>query len=114
MERDILKNRPHQGSVPGPRHLFHVPHFLLCALLARVRHVAGMQQLLLHPATTKGRKVMNIQMIPLSALVPSRANVRKTGSKIGIDELASSIAAHGLLQNLQVRPVADEKFQVVA
>jgi ParB family transcriptional regulator, chromosome partitioning protein len=73
-----------------------------------------MQQQLLHPATTKGRKVMNIQMIPLNALVPSPANVRKTGSKIGIDELASSIAAHGLLQNLQVRPVADERYQVVA
>ena len=57
---------------------------------------------------------MNIQMIPLNALVPSPANVRKTGSKIGIDELASSIAAHGLLQNLQVRPVADDRYQVVA
>jgi len=73
-----------------------------------------MQQQLLHPATTKGRKVMNIQMIPLNALVSSPANVRKTGTKIGIDELASSIAAHGLLQNLQVRPVADERYQVVA
>jgi ParB family transcriptional regulator, chromosome partitioning protein len=57
---------------------------------------------------------MNIQMIPLDALVPSPANVRKTGSKIGIDELASSIAAHGLLQNLQVRPIADDRYQVVA
>ena len=44
---------------------------------------------------------MNIQMIPLTALMPSPANVRKTGVKIGIDELAASIAAHGLLQNLQ-------------
>ena len=57
---------------------------------------------------------MNIQMIPLNALVSSPANVRKTGSKIGIDELASSISAHGLLQNLQVRPVDDDRFQVVA
>jgi ParB family chromosome partitioning protein len=57
---------------------------------------------------------MNIQMIPLNTLVPSPANVRKTGVKIGIDELAASIAAHGLLQNLQVRPVPDGKYQVVA
>ncbi|HEY2894044.1 MAG TPA: ParB/RepB/Spo0J family partition protein [Pirellulales bacterium] len=57
---------------------------------------------------------MNIQMIPLNALVSSPANARKTGSKIGIDELASSISAHGLLQNLQVRPVADDRYQVVA
>jgi hypothetical protein len=34
-------------------------------------------------------------------LVPSPANVRKTGVKIGLGELAASIAAHGLLQNLQ-------------
>ena len=57
---------------------------------------------------------MNIQMIPLTALVPSPANVRKTGVKIGIDELAASIAAHGLLQNLQVRPSKDGKYQVIA
>ena len=38
---------------------------------------------------------MNIKMIPLSKLVPSRTNVRKTGTSIGIDELAASIAAHG-------------------
>ena len=57
---------------------------------------------------------MNIQMIPLNRLVPSPANVRKTGRLIGIDELAASIAAHGLLQNLQVRPGSKGKFEVVA
>jgi len=57
---------------------------------------------------------MNIQNIPLNTLVPSPANVRKTGVKTGIDELAASIAAHGLLQNLQVRPASDGKYQVVA
>jgi ParB family chromosome partitioning protein len=57
---------------------------------------------------------MNIQMIPLNTLVPSPANVRKTGVKTGIDELAASIAAHGLLQNLQVRPQQDGNYQVVA
>ena len=57
---------------------------------------------------------MNIQMIPLNKLVPSPANVRKTGADTGIEELAASIAAHGLLQNLQVRPAAKGKFEVVA
>lgn len=56
----------------------------------------------------------NIQTIPLNQLVPSPANVRKTGAAVGIDELAASIAAHGLLQNLQVRPGAKGKFEVVA
>ena len=58
---------------------------------------------------------MNIQPIPLNRLIPSSANVRKTGATISIEELAASIAAHGLLQNLQVRPAATKagKFEVV-
>jgi ParB family chromosome partitioning protein len=39
--------------------------------------------------------------------------VRKTGALIGIEELAASIAAHGLLQNLQVRPGEKGKYEVV-
>ena len=57
---------------------------------------------------------MKIRMIPLTALVPSPANVRKTGTTNGIEELAASIEAHGLLQNLQVREAASGKFEVVA
>jgi len=57
---------------------------------------------------------MKIQMIPLNKLVPSSANVRKTGANIGIDELAASIAAHGLLQNLQVRATPRGTFEVIA
>ena len=57
---------------------------------------------------------MNIEMIPLNKLVPSPTNVRKTGTLTGIDELAASIKAHGLLQNLQVRPGQKGKYEVVA
>ncbi len=57
---------------------------------------------------------MNIEMIPLSKLIPSPANVRRIGRDDGIDELAASIKAHGLLQNLQVRPGEKGKFEVVA
>jgi ParB family chromosome partitioning protein len=57
---------------------------------------------------------MNIEMIPLNKLVQSPVNVRKTGASMGIDELAASIKAHGLLQNLQVRPGAAGKYEVVA
>lgn len=46
-----------------------------------------------------------IQQIPLSKLVASSANVRRTGRSDGVPELAASIAAHGLLQNLTVRRV---------
>jgi len=57
---------------------------------------------------------MNMQIIPLTQLVPSPTNVRKTGAKDGIEALAASIAAHGLLQNLQVRPAKDGHYEVVA
>ena len=57
---------------------------------------------------------MNIEMIPLNKLIPSPANARKIGTGIAIEELAASIAAHELLQNLQVRPARAKpgKFEV--
>ena len=61
-----------------------------------------------------------IVTVPLSKLTASDANMRKTARDSGLDELAASIAAHGLLQNLTVRPVLDEagaatdKYEVVA
>lgn len=57
---------------------------------------------------------MKIRNIPLSKLVPCPANVRKTGGSVGIDELAASIQAHGLLQNLQVREGKGGRYEVVA
>lgn len=60
-----------------------------------------------------------ITAIPLNQLVPSSANVRKCGASVGIEELAASIEAHGLLQNLQVRALppkrgAKARFEAVA
>jgi ParB family chromosome partitioning protein len=52
--------------------------------------------------------------IPLNKLVPWDGNVRRTGAADGIDELAASIAAHGLLQSLVVRPAKRGKYEVVA
>lgn len=58
--------------------------------------------------------MMNIQTIALNKLVLSKANVRKTGAEEGIAELADSIAAHGLQQNLNVRETDTGRFEVVA
>jgi ParB family chromosome partitioning protein len=52
--------------------------------------------------------------IQLSKLVPWDGNVRKTGTTEGIDELAASIAAHGLLQTPVVRKARGGKYAVVA
>jgi ParB family chromosome partitioning protein len=58
---------------------------------------------------------MTIQMIPLDKLYISPANVRKTGAKDGIQGLALSIKAHGLLQNLTVEPGGEkDTYSVLA
>src|SRR5579863_8450526 len=52
--------------------------------------------------------------IPLNKLLAWEGNVRKTEPDKGIDELAASIAAHGLLQSLVVRKDKRGKYAVVA
>ncbi len=52
--------------------------------------------------------------IALNKLAAWKGNVRKTGPKDGIDELAASIATHGLLQSLVVRPAKGGKYEVIA
>jgi ParB family chromosome partitioning protein len=52
--------------------------------------------------------------IPLNKLLAWEGNVRKADPDKGIDELAASIAAHGLLQSLVVRKDRRGKYAVVA
>jgi ParB family transcriptional regulator, chromosome partitioning protein len=52
--------------------------------------------------------------IPLNKLLAWEGNVRKTDPDKGIEELAASIAAHGLLQSLVVRKDRRGKYAVVA
>lgn len=52
------------------------------------------------------------ELIPLSKLIACPKNVRRTGRSDGIEELAASIKAHGLLQNMQVRAGKGGKFEV--
>src|ERR1700690_2536267 len=51
---------------------------------------------------------------PLNQLTPAKANVRKTGGNDAIEELAASIAAHGLLTSLDVRKAARGRYTVIA
>tara|TARA_X000000368_G_scaffold276836_2_gene219644 strand:+ start:767 stop:2692 length:1926 start_codon:yes stop_codon:yes gene_type:complete len=46
--------------------------------------------------------------LPLAKLVPGKRNVRKTATG-SLDALIASIRAHGLIQNLTVRPVLNKK-----
>lgn len=52
--------------------------------------------------------------IPLNRLALWDGNVRRTGIHDGIDELAASIAAHGLLQSLVVRKGKRGKYEIIA
>lgn len=54
------------------------------------------------------------QIIPLNKLVPWSGNVRKTNSAADIEELAASIASHGLLNPLLIRKDQRGKFAVIA
>jgi len=55
-----------------------------------------------------------IKSIPLNKLVQSPRNVRRHSDPAADAELKASISAHGLLQNLIVRPAAKGKFEVEA
>ena len=66
----------------------------------------------------KSPESVEILRIPVNKLIRSACNVRKTGGE-SIDELAASIFAHGLLQNLTVTEQTKHdkptgKFEVVA
>ena len=52
--------------------------------------------------------------IPLQKLLAWPGNVRITGAEEGLDELAASIAAVGLLHNLVVKKEARGQFSVIA
>lgn len=57
-----------------------------------------------------------LKTIPLCQLKPSKTNVRKTNAGADIEQLAASIAANGLLENLIVKKRSDEddSYEVVA
>ncbi|RVK90346.1 ParB/RepB/Spo0J family partition protein [Sinorhizobium meliloti] len=64
------------------------------------------------PATSL---IPDTRQIPLSKLTASKKNVRKKSAAMTIPELASSIEAHGLIQNLTVRKAAKgNKYEVIA
>lgn len=56
----------------------------------------------------------DVIMIPLTKLVESEDNVRRANRKGGVNELASSIRSHGLLQSIVVRETPQGKFAVIA
>jgi hypothetical protein len=93
---------------------FSVPEKPLSVCTPWSRRWAGLLAQCKQPNPKQGNQVMKIELTFLGKPVPSPANVRKTGAGVGIEELAASIAAHGLLQNMRVRAGKSGKFEVVA
>lgn len=56
----------------------------------------------------------DVIMIPLTKLVESADNVRRSNRKGGVGELAASVKAHGLLQSIVVKETSKGKFAVIA
>jgi len=57
---------------------------------------------------------MTLETVPLSSLLPPKGNPRRVLDAALIEGLAESIRADGLLQNLVVRPDAEDKYRVIA
>jgi ParB family chromosome partitioning protein len=54
------------------------------------------------------------QLIAVSRLEKSPHNARRTGGKLGMEELKASLLAHGLMQNLVVTEAGDGAYRVIA
>lgn len=57
---------------------------------------------------------MSLQSISLSQLTPSKTNPRKLFDVAGLEGLAASIRADGLLQNLVVAPAKGKRFAIIS
>lgn len=53
-------------------------------------------------------------LLPLEEIIPNREQPRKRFDEAALAELADSIAQHGVLQPLLVRPMPDGSYQLVA
>lgn len=65
-------------------------------------------------AENSGDEQEKVVTLRLSEIVPNRAQPRKFFDEDALADLADSIAQHGVLQPLLVRPLADGTYQLVA
>ena len=57
---------------------------------------------------------MRVRCVPVQAIEPDPEQPRKEFDEQGLEQLARSIQAEGLLQPIVVRPVAEGRFRIVA
>ncbi len=59
-------------------------------------------------------KTTELQQLPVEFLTPGKYQPRKDMSQEALDDLASSIRAQGVIQPIVVRPLAKDKFEIIA
>lgn len=67
------------------------------------------------PAHSFGEKKAgdSVSLLPLDKVVPNAHQPRKNFDEDKIKELAQSIAEHGIVQPIVVRPIAESKYEIV-
>jgi len=66
------------------------------------------------PPGSVAARERHFQIIPLTALEPSPLNIRVEAVDAEISELVENVKLYGLLQPIVVRPLPDERYEVVA
>ncbi|NMP17829.1 ParB/RepB/Spo0J family partition protein [Thalassotalea sp. Y01] len=56
----------------------------------------------------------DLQKLPIESLQPGKYQPRKDMSEDALEELSSSIKAQGIIQPIVVRPVAQDKYEIIA
>ena len=59
-------------------------------------------------------RATDFDYVPVSRLEPRQGQPRKVFDEVSLQELADSIAEHGVLQPLTVRPLSDGYYQIIA
>ena len=60
-----------------------------------------------------GKGLESVSLLPLDKVVPNAHQPRKNFDEDKIKELAQSIAEHGIVQPIVVRPIAESKYEIV-
>ena len=63
---------------------------------------------------TLGESASDFEYVPVSRLEPRQGQPRTVFDEVSLRELADSIAEHGVLQPLTVRPLTDGYYQIIA
>ena len=64
--------------------------------------------------TAPAVSVSELQILPVEFLRPGKYQPRKDMSQEALEDLASSIRAQGIIQPIVVRPLAQDKFEIIA